>query len=217
MADDRLPPAHDALLADLAHAGCPLCRAARRGGDAVLTRLLTESTTDPDTRIRLRAAGGVCPEHAARVTELAIRRVDAQPVATLANDLLERVTAEAGRGWRRARRVAGCQVCEAVAPRVDAYLDLLAYAPADSEVGRAARQADRGICSAHLRRALRRRRRPVAVRRLTALHGQVADPLRAELDAYRRAIKDPEEELSDRVATAWRRAWEWAHGTAPPR
>ncbi len=216
---DRAPPAQDELLADLAHPGCPVCRVARRAGDGVLTRLISESTTDPDTRIRLRAAGGVCPEHAARVAELGTRRIDGQPVAILANDLLGRVEKEAtaARPWRPVRHAAGCQVCESVAPRVDAYLDLLAGSADDSEVGQAARQPDRGICSAHLRRALRRRRRPVAVRRLTALHRQVAEPLRAELDTYRRAIRDPAQELDERVATSWRRAWEWVHGTSPPR
>ncbi len=212
------PPAAEELLADLAEPGCPACRIARRSGDWVLGRLLGEANTDPDTRIRLREGGGVCPEHAQRAEEVTERRGDGGPLATLAGDLLGRVDDEAAAwAWRSPPRLAGCQVCEAVAPRVDAYLDLLAESAADSEIGQAARRPDRGVCSAHLRRGLRRRRGRAGARRLADLHRQVAEPLRAELESYRRALRDPALDLDERLVASWRRAWAWVHGSAPPR
>ncbi|HUH06208.1 MAG TPA: DUF6062 family protein [Egibacteraceae bacterium] len=226
----RLPPGHFDLLEDLDQPGCPACRAARRSADRLIADILSESVNDPAVRPRLRASHGFCPPHAHAALRLA--GPDGQGIALLYGDFLRHIRGEAEaaaaavgrRRWRRRAATAeaalsphaSCRACEVARGRAALYLELLARADAESELGRAARKDDRGLCVPHLAQGLDLAQGRRQAERLLELHIRAVERIHADLEEY---LRKQDHRFSDepkgREQGSWRRAVLWLAGLPP--
>jgi len=165
----REPVGYHDLMRDLRHPGCPVCRGAGRAAWQHIDSILWEMVNDPGVRARLRGAHGFCREHALMALSVAREQAAALGMAIMYEDFLRHVREDAVRAVRSRARTsrrgrgrkttgldphAGCPACESAARVADNYLRILAAAPADREVGQAARGDQRGLCFPHLRHGL---------------------------------------------------------------
>jgi hypothetical protein len=217
------PAGYHDLLSDLDHPGCPVCRAAARHAGRYLEALLYESVNDPYVRRRLRAAHGFCREHALLALHVAAGQDGGQGIAILYGDFLGHLRKEAETAGRRRSSSlrpkgrdgaasldahAACSACEAVAGTAQTYLDLLARAAPDSEIGRAARGLGRALCVPHLKDGLSAARSEDERLRLLDIYVRAHDELSGHLSEYlrKRDYRFHGEELTEEEAVSWRRA-----------
>ncbi len=148
----------DALLAG----GCALCRLADEAAAAYIESALYEGMTDPPTRNRLRASGGLCRRHAWQMTRM---RASALGTALVYRDVLADLiagleTPNAGRGRQADPLPEPRQPCPACSTGNDVAGragDVLRAHLNENEIA-AAYKAAGGLCLAHLRAVLARAR-----------------------------------------------------------
>jgi hypothetical protein len=177
--------------------GCAICTLNRRAIEGWVDSLLREGVTNINSRLRFRDAGGLCGEHSVLLDE----RGNPLGVAILMYDLLT----EAGPAQISKRASVRCNACDFLRETEARYVDSLAGALVWPET-RQRFEASEGLCVPHMRRLLRRARRPAEtwVRMACATH---LEPLTAELaeiirkNDYRFRGEEWGEE-----ADAWKRA-----------
>ena len=220
---------HD-LLDDLARPGCPVCHGANRAALRYIDGLLWEFVNDADVRARLRESHGFCREHAL----LMLEQADGLGVAILYEDFLRHLRGETVRAARgRARSLPGsrrrpaatrlaphaeCPACESGGQVAANYLRILATADAESEIGRAARQALRGLCIPHLVQGLEFASSKEDAERLLAIYLRGEAELHADLQEFiRKERYQHRDEPPGREVGAWQRAVHRVVGEPLPR
>jgi hypothetical protein len=146
----------------LSAGGCALCRLADEAATAYIESALYEGMTDPPTRNRLRAAGGLCRRHAWQMTRM---RASALGTALVYRDVLADLIAglespSAGRGRQPDPLPQPHQPCPACSTGDDVAErsgDVLRAHLGDAEINAAYRAAG-GLCLPHLRAVLARAR-----------------------------------------------------------
>jgi hypothetical protein len=210
---------HD-LIAALSHPGCPVCRGALDAARRHIDAFLWEQVNDAESRARVRSAHGFCREHAFLALEVAAEQGAGLGMALLYEDFLRHLRDDAC-GAVRGRRVtlfgAGraapelldphrpCVACETADRTADHFLVLLARADGGSEIGKAARQDERGLCIPHLRAGLCLASQPVEAERLLQIYLRGEAELLSDLDEYVHG-RAGDEPLDARTASSWRRA-----------
>lgn len=194
--------------------GCPLCRLGNRAAERFLNTLNYEGVNDPGLRQALRAARGLCRDHAwhlarLRGSPLGVALIYRSVIA----DLLELVEEEPS-ATNRSRRSAGkqlepgqpCPACRAQDEAVNRYAGALLAGLGDESLMHSLDQAG-GLCLSHLIHVLElatpaqaqvlRARHASIYRRLHAELGEFIrkhdhrfrhEPLGSEADSWRRAI-----------------------------
>jgi hypothetical protein len=169
-----------ALLEALEQPGCPVCRLADQAARRFFEALFYEQVTDPQTRARLRRAGGFCRAHTAIVLQLG----DSLGSSLIYADLLREAVKLLGGDF-----AAGCPACEAAAGAVDRALAALLCHLVDEDVLAAYRKGD-GLCLEHLRQAIsrfrpaRRRRPSTDAARLIQIETERLGRLAAECEEF---------------------------------
>ncbi len=219
-----MPVGYHDLLRDLRSPGCPVCRGAGRAAWRRVGAILWEFVDDPGVRRHLRDAHGFCREHALMAVDVAAAQAGASGMAVLYEDILRHVRDEAvaaARGRRRRRAAVAhgrCPACESAAGVAEAYLRLLAVQGADTEVGRAAREAGRWLCLPHLVEGLWLVQGPEATEGLLDLYLRAEGEVRADLREYlRKRDYRYRHEPRGREAGAWLRAVWLTVGAPLPR
>jgi hypothetical protein len=167
---DKNTTEHEVLDA-LALPECAICALNRRCMDGWVDSLLREGVTNIGSRLRFREAGGLCGDHSRLLEE----RGNPLGVAILMYDLFtEASPAQIGK-----RAAVRCEACHFLRETEARYVDALAGALVWTE-SRERFAASQGLCIPHVRRLLRRARRPAEtwVRMACATH---LEPLTAEL------------------------------------
>lgn len=208
------------LLADLQHAGCPVCRGAGRSAWDLIDSILWESVTDRHTRLRLRASHGFCREHVYMAGSVASSQAAGLGMAILLDDFLTHVALEAAElasysRRRRRRRDAlplaphgTCIACVSEGRTTHAYLEILSFAEPPNEIAVGIRSPGHGLCVPHLTQGFRWFPDPDVRHRLLAHFLESNEPLRAELASYigKHDYQRHDEGMTDGERTAWPRA-----------
>jgi len=193
-----------AILEALELPECAVCALNQRAVEGWVDSLLRDGVTNIRSRLRFREAGGLCADHSRLLDE----RGNPLGVAILMHDLFtEASPAQVGK-----RAAVRCEACNFLRETEARYVDALAGALVWPET-RKAFEASRGLCVPHMRRLLRRARRPVetAVRMACAAH---LEPLTAELaEIIRKNDYRFRHEEWGPEADAWKRALERWSGT----
>lgn len=221
---ESAPAGYHQLLSDLKDPGCPVCRAVDRAVRRYLDALFWESVNDPYLRPRLRAAHGFCREHAVLALSMASRKGDGQGIAILYRDFLGHLREEAIAAantrctsvTRRNRygdpRVLAphvrCSACDSASHTAEMYVALLARAEPESEIGRAVRGDNRGLCVPHLIQGIAVASSPDECERLLDIYLRGDDRMNKDLDEYLRKqdYRYRHEGLSEDESSSWRRA-----------
>lgn len=185
------------VLEALALPDCAICVLNQRAVDSWVDSLLREGVTSIPSRLRFREAGGLCGDH----SRLLEARGNPLGCAILMLDLLtEASPAQVGK-----RGTVRCEACHFVQETERRYIDALAGALVWPE-NRATFEASQGLCVPHMRRLMRRAKRPVEtwVRMACAAH---LEPLAADLaEIIRKNDYRFRHEEWGAEADGWRRA-----------
>lgn len=225
---------HD-LMADLKKPGCPVCHGAHRAAWKYLDGLLWEFVNDPGVRAGLRPARAFCREHSRMALAVASEQAAAGGIAILYEDLLgtaESAAALAARSsWRggaRSRRRGArdvfaptepCPACQSADRTAQNYLRILAKGEPDSPPAVTVGRVTHGLCLPHLAMGLAHARSEPQAQQLLGIFGRGTDELQAELREFIRKqdYRFRHEGLTDREASAWRRAVSRLVGEPAPR
>ena len=184
------------LIADLDHAGCPVCRGASRSAWRLIDSILWESVNDPATRLRLRASHGFCREHLYMGAKVASSQAGGLGIAILLEDFLAHVALEAVQlsehPGRRARGRNGgalsthgsCMACVSEDQIAFNYLTILSSVDEPDQVAIAIRRPDRGLCVPHLAQGFTWFPRSEARRRLVDIFLRSNERLRGDLAGF---------------------------------
>jgi hypothetical protein len=201
------------LLDRLPLGGCVICRAVGAGMDSYLNAYLEEGVTDEDNWGALKAAHGWCGRHARRLEA----KADGLAVALFYGHLIEESLAQAlgplsalGRlkDALAPGRPAACPGCQRERESEASHCHLMAQAAGEAEA-QGPMRAHLQLCLPHFRDSLRRASGPAlaflrddqggklkALRgelelfvRKTSHDGSLREPLGAEADSWKRALK----------------------------
>ena len=185
-----------ALMEALEHPGCPACRLADAAERRFIQTLFDEQVTDPQTRARLRLAGGFCSRH----TEVVLGLGDALGSSIIYADLLaEAARSFTGGGSER------CPACETGREATRCALGALVDHLSEDDVLAAYVNCD-GLCLEHLRQATSASP-PVAADRLAEIERKRLLGLAAECREF--VAKSDYLRIGEamgRERDAWRRA-----------
>jgi hypothetical protein len=220
-------------MADLRRSGCAPCHGAGRAAWRHIDSLLWEFVNDPGIRRRLRASRGFCREHALMALSVASKQGAGVGIAILYEDFLRHIRDQAvgaatrrGRGATRRSRgsslrraSARCPTCESADATAANYLRILGEADEDSDPGRAARRASRGLCLPHLAMGLELAATDEAAERLLDVYLRGEEALRASLLEFVRKhdYRFRGEGMSEDERDAWVRAAYTVVGEPPLR
>jgi hypothetical protein len=215
------------LLEACGQAGCPVCRCVAHDSRQHLDTILYEHVTDPDTRRRIRSAGGFCNWHTWMLLDIQGSRSGA---AIIYEDLLGRLAdrvrrdgestprrwpwlAQRGRRARsERRRLRACPACVDAAAAERRYLDAMLIGSDDAELHLAYARSD-GLCGPHVLLAIERAAGRPGASWLTARTVAKWERLRDDLARFvRKHDHRNREPFTETEAGACQRAFETLSG-----